>query len=86
MCFPHLGEDDNFRKRLQRFEEYLQRVLVHHVFLSRTFTLDEAKSLAELQPRIFRESTGNTSAHEALPLIILATFGDRSRKNLFVDF
>lgn len=65
MCFPYVGEDDNFRKRLQRFEEYLQRVLVHHVFLSRTFTLDEAKSLAELQPRIFRESTGNTSAHEA---------------------
>ena len=65
-CFPRLSETEPFRKRFQRFEKYLQSVLVHDVFLSRLFALDEAKSLAELQPRIFREHTGatSTSAHE----------------------
>jgi gamma-glutamylcyclotransferase (GGCT)/AIG2-like uncharacterized protein YtfP len=65
MCFPHLSNDDNFRKRLQRFEKDLKRFNIHDVFLSRIFTLNEAESLAELQPRIFRERNGNTSAHEA---------------------
>jgi gamma-glutamylcyclotransferase (GGCT)/AIG2-like uncharacterized protein YtfP len=63
MQFPHSEEGDTFVKRLRRFEKYLQSVQVHDMFLSRIFALDEAKSLAELQPQISRENKPDTSAH-----------------------
>ena len=65
MRIPNLRRGDSFRNRLQRLEEYLKDALVHHVFFMNIFTIDEVKSLAELQPLIFRERTGDTSAHEA---------------------
>ena len=65
MDFPYSGEGDSFRKRLKRFEEYLRRDRIHDAFLRATFALDTAKYLAELEPRIFREKTGDTSAHDA---------------------
>jgi len=63
--FPHSGERDNFRARLERFENYLKQVLVHESVWRKIYRLDITKNLAELQPLIFRERSQDTSAHKA---------------------
>jgi gamma-glutamylcyclotransferase (GGCT)/AIG2-like uncharacterized protein YtfP len=63
--FPHSGKSDPFRKRVNRFEKHLKQILIHETFWHRLYHLPEAKELAELEPRIFRETTGDTSPHEA---------------------
>lgn len=62
---PLDGPGDSLRKRAERFEEDLKQILVHETFWRRLYYLPEAKEVAELQPRIFREIDGNTSAHDA---------------------
>jgi gamma-glutamylcyclotransferase (GGCT)/AIG2-like uncharacterized protein YtfP len=64
-CFPHEGRDDSFRKRAHRFEKHLKEMLVHETFLRQLHSLPEARELAELKPRIFREINQDTSAHDA---------------------
>jgi gamma-glutamylcyclotransferase (GGCT)/AIG2-like uncharacterized protein YtfP len=63
--FPYSGRGDSFRKRAQRFENHLKDICVHETFCRRLYRLPEAKELAELQPRIFRQTNPNTSAHDA---------------------
>ncbi|MFC1851834.1 gamma-glutamylcyclotransferase [candidate division CSSED10-310 bacterium] len=63
--FPIAGNDDTMRKRAVRFEKHLKQIPVHETFWSRLYGLPEAKNLAELLPRIFREINRDTSAHDA---------------------
>lgn len=63
--FPPAAERESFLARLKRFEDYLMQVLVHETFWRRIYRSACIRDLAELQPRVFRENTGDTSAHDA---------------------
>jgi|ETN02SMinimDraft_4_1059925.scaffolds.fasta_scaffold20008_1 gamma-glutamylcyclotransferase (GGCT)/AIG2-like uncharacterized protein YtfP len=63
--FPHNLSDNSLRKRAHRFEEHLKEILVHEEFWSQLYRMPEAKELAELKPRIFREANQSKAAHDA---------------------
>ena len=63
--FPHLGNDDRFRKRLERFESSLLESLIYPAFVQQIFCMEQVRELAELQPRISREIGHDTDAHKA---------------------
>jgi gamma-glutamylcyclotransferase (GGCT)/AIG2-like uncharacterized protein YtfP len=63
--FPHEGSDDNFRRRFSRLEAHLAQTGMHEHLVSRLYSCEEARRLAELQPCIYREKNRDTSAHKA---------------------
>jgi len=63
--FPHENEKDSVRKRLGRFEDQTRQDGTHKAFFRTVYSMKPARDLAELQPRIFREITRDTAAHDA---------------------
>jgi len=63
--FPSSSEQEKFRKRVGRLEKYLTQLCIHETFWSQIYCTESTRKLAELQPLIFREQSGDKSAHKA---------------------
>jgi gamma-glutamylcyclotransferase (GGCT)/AIG2-like uncharacterized protein YtfP len=65
LSFPWAGQEDTFRRRAERLEKSLNVLDAPGITMRRLLDVPQFNELAELTPRIHRDSTGSTASHDA---------------------